>query len=167
MSVTTSNLQVSMIVPVCEQRFWQLSQVGLEYCSCVIWVEVACFKIQLGSSIQHLPQGRLSQAVARNTEQSLHMKVYKRERKMKAEKKNRMERHIVSNWVDTRGMWTERRKKESEWNERGEAVRAKCFQINYWLKHFLLVSIFTEWHHRCLEINHDLIFVHLFHTKHD
>lgn len=87
MSVTTSNLQVSVIVPVCEQRLWQLAQVGLEYCSCVIRVEVACFEIQLGPSIQHLPQGRLSQAVARHTEQSLHMKVYERERNMRAGKK--------------------------------------------------------------------------------
>lgn len=76
MSGTTSNLQVSMIVPVCEQRFWQLSQVGLEYCSCVIGVEITRFEIQLSSSIQHLPQGCLSQAVAWDTEQPLHMKVY-------------------------------------------------------------------------------------------
>lgn len=78
MSATTSNLQVSMIVPVCEQRFWQLSQEGLEDCSCVIGVEVSRFQIQLCPSIQHLPQGRLSQAVAWYTEQPLHMEVYER-----------------------------------------------------------------------------------------
>lgn len=76
MSVTTSNLQVSLIVSACEQRFWQLSQVGLEYRSCVIGVEITRFKIQLFSSIQHLPQGCLSQAVAWYTEKPLHMKVY-------------------------------------------------------------------------------------------
>lgn len=89
MSVTTSNLQVSMIMSVCEQRFWQLPQEGLEYCSCVIGVEITHFKIQLCSSIQHLPQGCLSQAVAWYTEQPLHMKVYEWQRKMKTDRQKR------------------------------------------------------------------------------
>lgn len=85
MSGTTSNLQVSMIVPVCEQRLWQLSQVGLEYRGCVIGVEITRFQIQLCSSVQHLPQGCLSQAVAGYTEQPLRVKVYQWGRKMKTD----------------------------------------------------------------------------------
>lgn len=38
----TSNLQVGLIVSVCEQRLWQLSQEDFEQCGCVIGVEVAC-----------------------------------------------------------------------------------------------------------------------------
>lgn len=38
----TSNLQVSMVVSVCEQRLWQLSQVGFEQCGRIIGVEVTC-----------------------------------------------------------------------------------------------------------------------------
>ena len=53
----------------------------------------------------------------------------------------------------------------SEWNGRREAAGAKCFQINYWPKHLLPVSTFSEWHHRCLEINHDLMLIHCSPTK--
>lgn len=119
MSGTTSNLQVSMIVPVCEQRFWQFSQVGLEYCSCVIGVEITRFEIQLSSSIQHLPQGCLSQAVAWYTEQPLHMKVYEWGRKIKTDrqKKKGMQRDVVSRRVDTRHLDREVKKRVNEMNE--------------------------------------------------
>lgn len=53
----------------------------------------------------------------------------------------------------------------SEWNGRREAAGAKCFQINYWPRHLLPVSTFSEWHHHCLEINHDLMLIHSSPTK--
>lgn len=73
--MATSNLQVSMVMSVCEQRFWQLSQVGFKHCGCIIGMEVACLKIYICPSIEHFPQGGLPKAVAWHTEQPLHMKV--------------------------------------------------------------------------------------------
>lgn len=57
--VNTSNLQVGMIVSVCEQRLWQLPQVGFQQGGSIIGVEAACFQVYICPGIEHLPEGGL------------------------------------------------------------------------------------------------------------
>ena len=58
---------------MCQQGLRQLSQEGFEQGGRVIGVEVPGLQVYFCSRVQHLPEGRLSQAVARDPEQPLHM----------------------------------------------------------------------------------------------
>lgn len=55
----TSDLKVSMIMPVCEQRLWQLPQENFEQRGDVIGMKVPRLQIYISPGVQHLFQGGL------------------------------------------------------------------------------------------------------------
>lgn len=69
----TCYLQVGVIVPVREQRLWQLPQETLQQAGHVVGVVVTRLQVDVHPTVQHLPQGLLPDAIARDPEQALHM----------------------------------------------------------------------------------------------
>lgn len=112
---------MDVIVPVCEQRLWQLPQEGLQQGGSIVGVEPARLQVYVCPRIQHLPEGGLPQAVAWHTEQPLHMEVCQgRVCVCECEK--------VCVWVGGQAEGAEDTK--TEWGE-PSAAGAKCSEMNY------------------------------------
>lgn len=66
---------MSVEVSMCEQRLRQVSQESLEQRGHIIGVEVSRRQVDVGPTVEELPQGLLSIAVPWHPKQPLHMQI--------------------------------------------------------------------------------------------